>query len=119
MLLCWFYGKVIDKEAQKIQYFLFLLSMLLHSHKSSPDLKSGGQLQFMICRKIDPQLGLRKFRPQKPKFTRNVVVAAPLRSLLSDDLLSEGHPRSIEQELQTVKTFQTHIQTIKFTTLSI
>ena len=119
MLFCRFYGKLNDKEAQKIYYFLFLLSMLLHSHKSSPDLKSGDQLQVMICRKIDPQLGLRKFRQQNPKLTRNVVVAAPLRSLHSDHLLSKGHPRSIEQELRTVKTFPTHIETIKLTILSI
>ena len=39
-----------------------------------------------------------------PKKRRNV--AAHLRSLRSDDPLSEGHPRSIEQELETVKTFQ-------------
>ena len=32
---------------------------------------------------------------------------------------SKGHPRSIEQEIETAKTFQTHIQTIKLTNLSI
>ena len=32
-------------------------------------------------------------------------VAAHLRSLRSDDPLNKAHPRSIEQELETVKTF--------------
>ena len=48
-----------------------------------------------------------------------VHVAAHLRSLRSDDPLSKGHPRSIEQELETVRTFQTHKKTIKLTILSI
>ena len=48
-----------------------------------------------------------------------MIVAAHLRSLRSDDPLGRGHPRSIEQELETVKTFQTHEQTIKLTILSI
>ena len=46
-------------------------------------------------------------------------VAARLQSLRSDDPLSKGHPRSIEQELETWKTFETYIQTIKLTNLSI
>ena len=32
-------------------------------------------------------------------------VAAYLRSLRSDDPLNKGHPRSVEQDLETVKTF--------------
>ena len=40
-------------------------------------------------------------------------VAARLRSLRSDDPLNKGHPRSIKQELETFKTFQTHLRTIK------
>ena len=43
-------------------------------------------------------------------------VAARLRTLRSDDPLSKGYPRSVEQELET---FQTHIKTIKLTNLSI
>ena len=43
-----------------------------------------------------------------------VVVAARLRSLRSDDPLSKGQPRSIKQELETLKTFQTHLWTFKF-----
>ena len=34
------------------------------------------------------------------------AVAARLRSLRSDDPLSKGHPRSIKQELETLKTFK-------------
>ena len=46
-------------------------------------------------------------------------IAARLRGMRSDDLLSKGHPRFIDQELETVETFQTHIETIKLTNLSI
>ena len=46
-------------------------------------------------------------------------VAAHLRSLRLDDPLSKGHPRSIEQELETVKTFQTHLRTIELTIFSV
>ena len=40
---------------------------------------------------------------------RRGSVAARLRSRRSDDPLSKGHPRSIKQELETLKTFQTHL----------
>ena len=50
---------------------------------------------------------------------RRGIVAARLRSLRSDDPLSKGQPRSIEQELETLKTFQTDLWTIKFIILSI
>ena len=60
---------------------------------------------------------MEKTNPEKQR--KNTAVAARLRSLRSDDPLSEGHPRFIEQELETWKTFQTHIQTTKLTNLSI
>ena len=50
---------------------------------------------------------------------RITIVATCLRSLRSDDPLSKGHPRPIEQEFKTVTTFQTHIQTVQLTILSI
>ena len=51
-------------------------------------------------------------------FSRNECVAARLPSLRSDDPLSKGHPRSTKQELQTLKTFQTHLRNIKLIILS-
>ena len=46
-------------------------------------------------------------------------VAARLRSLRSDDPLNKGHPRSIKQELETLKTFQANLRKIKLVILSI
>ena len=34
------------------------------------------------------------------------AVAARLRSLRTDDPLSKGHPRSVKQELETLKIFK-------------
>ena len=42
---------------------------------------------------------MEKTNPEKQR--KNTAVAARLRSLRSDDPLSEGHPRFIEQELET------------------
>ena len=52
-------------------------------------------------------------------FMGKVTVAAHLRSLRPDDPLSKGHPRSIKQQLETLKTFQTYLPTIKLLILSI
>ena len=54
-----------------------------------------------------------------PRIFMLQAVATRLRSLRSDDPLNKGHPRSIKQELETFKTFQTHLRTIKLMLLSI
>ena len=61
----------------------------------------------------------RKLKIKLSLSKRKGSVAAHLRSLRLDDHLSKGYPRSIKQELETLKTFQTHLCTIKLVILSI
>ena len=61
----------------------------------------------------------RKLKMKLSLSKRSGIVAEHLRSLRSDDHLSKGYPRPIKKELETLKTFQTHLRTINFVILSI
>ena len=61
----------------------------------------------------------RKLEKGMSFYKKKGSVAARLRSLPSVDPLSKGHPRSIKQQLETLKTLQTYLRTIKLMIVSI